>query len=83
MKINSDKVILIWHWDDAPAELKALSHHGGDEDWLAVMPLSYKDNLPMWMKNSSFGCCDVSKEVVTNDMLFNGEDFLLVIGAHA
>lgn len=30
--------IIIWRWVDAPAELKALSTHGGDEDWLAVVP---------------------------------------------
>jgi len=30
--------IRVWAWKDAPEELKALSQHGGDEDWLALLP---------------------------------------------
>lgn len=33
--------IEIWPWDDAPAELKALSPYGGDEDLVARIPARY------------------------------------------
>lgn len=29
---------LVWPFDDAPAELRALSENGGDEDWLVLWP---------------------------------------------
>ena len=35
--------ITIWRYQDAPPELRALSTHGGDEDWLAVVPRSLCD----------------------------------------
>ena len=30
--------IVVWRYADAPESLRALSPHGGDEDWLAVVP---------------------------------------------
>ncbi len=30
------KAVVVWRFDEAPAELRVLSRHGGDEDWLAV-----------------------------------------------
>lgn len=30
--------ILVWRFYDAPEEYRALSGHGGDEDWLAFVP---------------------------------------------
>lgn len=30
--------IKVWHFYDAPEEYRALSGHGGDEDWLAFVP---------------------------------------------
>lgn len=48
---------LVWAWDDAPEELQAYSEHGGDEDWLVLVPagqFSKEDvkegNLPYWME---------------------------------
>lgn len=57
-----DKAILVWSFDDAPEEYRALSPHGGDEDWLALIPADLNDAYIPWMETgSTFGCCDVSE----------------------
>ncbi len=33
---NNKSAILVWAWSDAPEEFRALSTHGGDEDWVIV-----------------------------------------------
>ncbi len=56
------KTIYVWRFDDAPKKYRELSPHGGDEDWLAYVPGSLKDEWIPWLEpNSSFGVCDVSK----------------------
>jgi len=30
--------VTIWPWADAPEEYRAVSDHGGDEDWIAFVP---------------------------------------------
>ncbi|MBP8183355.1 MAG: hypothetical protein KAX88_04570 [Rhodoferax sp.] len=35
------QAITVWNWADAPPDLKALSDHGGDEDWIALVPQHY------------------------------------------
>ncbi len=54
--------ILVWRFHDAPERLRALSEHGGDEDWLAEVP-SYLVGVDIsWMESGSrFGVCDVSE----------------------
>lgn len=53
--------IRVWAWEDAPQELRALSGHGGDEDWVALLPPKHAGRWIGWMDSgSSFGCCDVS-----------------------
>jgi hypothetical protein len=37
--------IRVWPFADAPIELQAYSQNGGDEDWLAFVPVGY-DDLP-------------------------------------
>lgn len=37
--------MIIWYFPDAPAELRALSPHGGDEDYLAYVPYGTFDLL--------------------------------------
>lgn len=32
--------IKVWEWSDAPEEFRALSTHGGDEDWVVFVPYS-------------------------------------------
>jgi hypothetical protein len=72
-----DKAIIVWAFHDAPADLRALSTHGGDEDWLAVLPAGFGESLPMWMEDgTSFGCCGVSEHPLPDGRR-------VVIGAHA
>jgi hypothetical protein len=71
----NDKQIKVWRFHDAPQEYQDLSPHGGDEDWLAVLPKGVEQ--PMWAESgTSFGCCDVSVHELPT-----GETVL--IGAHA
>ena len=45
---------IVWPWDKAPGELRALSRHGGDEDYVILLPVGYQDDWE-WLKE---GCCD-------------------------
>lgn len=54
--------IKIWRFHEAPVELKELSSHGGDEDWLVMIPPDWGDEPPAFLEQSrSFGPCDVSE----------------------
>lgn len=72
----SEGAILVWRFQDAPPEYRALSDHGGDEDWLAFLPDEVAGEWIGWMNpGSSFGCCDVSEHRV--------EGGIVRIGAHS
>ena len=74
-KVGQGKCILVWEWWEAPGELRALSPHGGDEDWVGLVPEDM--NQPSWMHSgSSFGCCDVSEHQLEDGRW-------VYIGAHA
>lgn len=74
--IGQEPPILVYSWDNAPAKFRALSKHGGDEDWVAFVPDAYKDKWIGWLESgSSFGCCDVSIDVVEGGKVY--------IGAHS
>lgn len=67
--------VIAWRFDEAPEELRDLSRHGGDEDWLAVLPPG--QTMPAWMApGSAFGCCDVSE----HDLI---DGSTVCIGAHS
>jgi hypothetical protein len=68
--------IKVWDWDDAPEELKALSPHGGDEDWVALIPKHYADRYIGWLECDAFGCCDASTHSLPDGSIVR-------IGAHA
>lgn len=69
--------IRVWPFYDAPEEYQKLTPHGGDEDWLAVIPASYKGPRPMWMDDgTAFGCCDVSEHALPDGSR-------VFIGAHS
>lgn len=69
--------ILVWGFYDAPADLRALSTHGGDEDWVALVPPKYKDRWIGWLEvGTSFGVCDVQK-------IERPDGYTVYIGAHA
>lgn len=69
--------IRVWRFEDAPREYAELSGHGGDEDWVAVVPRALSDEWIGWLESgSSFGCCDVSKHELRNGDVVH-------IGAHS
>lgn len=73
---EKDSRIHVWEFDRAPVLLQLLSKHGGDEDWLALLP-PYWVELPFWMESGSgFGCCDTSTLELSNG-------WTIAIGAHA
>jgi hypothetical protein len=68
--------ILVWRFYEAPKEYQSLSPHGGDEDWLALVPNNMSGDYIGWLESGSrFGCCDVSEHKVDAGTVF--------IGAHA
>jgi len=74
--------IQVWRFHDAPKELQDLSTHGGDEDWLALIPPNYKAKDIHWAESSTpFGCCDVSEHIVSFNSAWKG--WKVLIGAHA
>lgn len=74
--MRGESPIMVWPFKDAPAQLKALSDHGGDEDWVALVPPNHAASYIPWAdEGTPFGCCSVS----THNL--NGG--LVLIGAHA
>lgn len=71
---EQDRTILVWRWSDAPGELRMLSTHGGDEDWLALLP-AHTDYVG-WVEGDAFGCGDTSTHELPDGRLVK-------IGAHA
>jgi hypothetical protein len=74
-------MIRVWRFEDAPADLKKLSPHGGDEDWLAVIPPGAMGEVGWigWCDPGMlgpFGCSDISEH-----KLPNGD--IVRIGAHS
>lgn len=72
----SEQYIKIWEFYDAPETFRALSEHGGDEDWLAFVPEGRCE--PYWLEPDSgswFGCCSISRHIVDGGAVY--------IGAHA
>lgn len=75
--MSDERLIKVWRFRDAPDELRALSPHGGDEDWLALVPPSLVDVWIPWLSDSGpFGVCDISKKLLPDGNT-------LYIGAHA
>lgn len=52
---NPPNHIRVWRFVDAPEELKALSPHGGDEDWIALVPPKLADEYIGWLEYGPFG----------------------------
>jgi hypothetical protein len=87
MKKNKNNVIepiKIWRFEDAPLKYQDMSINGGDEDWVAEIPMkTYKqwgNDIPIFMQEGSlYGCCSVDEL----DYEFNGGRYKIVIGSHA
>jgi len=63
----------VWAWADAPAKYKALSEHGGDEDWVIVCPKG-SENQAVWLVHR-LAVCNHSEAML--------EDEIVYITAHA
>jgi hypothetical protein len=69
--------IKVWPFYDAPKKYALLTRHGGDEDWVALIPKEMTGDWIGWAEEGTpFGCCDVQIE-----KLDNGDE--VRIGAHA
>ena len=65
--------ILVWRFWDAPGELRLLSDHRGDEDWLALL---MDEDIPRWAESgSAFGRCSTSQHDLPDGRV-------VIIGAH-
>jgi hypothetical protein len=67
--------IKVWRFHDAPDEFKRLSTYGGDEDWLAHIPVEYANEYINWLEYGSFGCCEISEHKLEDGSVIK-------IGAH-
>ncbi|VVB53015.1 Uncharacterised protein [uncultured archaeon] len=66
--------MLLWKFRDAPIELQELSEHGGDEDYILVVPNGV--NAPVWADEPGpLGSSSV--QVIIR------ESYTIYIGAHA
>ena len=76
-------MIIVYKFYQAPQQLKDLSTHGGDEDWLAIV--NKDEEIPLWMdEGTNFGCCSVTTQRVSfriPGVCEVGDQ--IVIGAHA
>lgn len=58
MTSDDAKTVKVWRWADAPDELRRLSRHGGDEDWVVYVPAEvarspeWAEWLPQWVKRT-------------------------------
>lgn len=53
--MGDERVIRVWPFYEAPEELRALSEHGGDEDWLALVPEPLAGAYLPWLEGRRFG----------------------------
>lgn len=78
-------MLSIWTWEDAPEEYKALSTHGGDEDWVLVCSSDQiNEYWPNWLADAISGSEDsyvVGFGHVDRHVLDDGA--VVVIFAHA
>jgi len=73
--MGDENLIRVWPFYEAPMELQDLSEHGGDEDWLALVPASMAHKWLPWLEGHAFG------NDVTQHALPDGA--IVFISAHA
>ena len=73
------RCIAIWDWANAPECLKKESPHGGDEDWVALIPERLMGRPLFLDEGTNFGCCSVH----TTKVRIGNYIYELRIGAHA
>lgn len=71
--------IKVWPFSEAPDTYRQMSTNGGDEDWVALVPLEWKDRYYIgWLEagmSPCFGCCCID--------WYEHRDGWVVIGAHS
>ena len=71
------RVIKVWRFSEAPKKYRKLSQHGGDEDWVALVPPHFDEIHISWLSGGApFGLCDVSIHPIE-------DGYKIYIGAHA
>ena len=51
--------LLVWEWDKTPAAFRNLSLHGGDEDWVALLPKGMEE--PIWLERIGVSDTEVTE----------------------
>jgi hypothetical protein len=76
--MNLEHAIIVWAFDDAPEKYRSLSTHGGDEDWVALLPPSIRSAEDVWWMHAggAFAIFDYSEHPLPDGRT-------VVIGAHA
>jgi len=73
--LTARPVIRVWRFGDAPQIFQALSPHGGDEDWVALVPAALTEAYIPWLD-----FMDTMRDP-SRHQLEDGS--VVVIGAHA
>jgi hypothetical protein len=68
--------IRVWRFREAPLAWQKLSPHGGDEDWLAHVPVHLSKAYIRWLEEPHFACFSVSEHPLPDGSK-------VVIGAHS
>ena len=81
---ENNSFVRLWNFENAPDELKYLSDHGGDEDWIALVPASMKDKYYSLIECSDYERSgNLSRKELTNDDIEGLEGYILYIGSHS
>lgn len=75
-----DDAIIVFRFYEAPSWAAQLSPHGGDEEWVALVPARFDDDHIPWLEESCFGPACVSKHKVKAGPY---KGWTVVIGAHS
>jgi len=59
-----DKTIRVWRFADAPKFLREMSTHGGDEDWVALVPSNLENEYIAWLETYQF---DNAQKITLSD----------------
>ena len=75
--ITTTPAIQVWSFSQAPKNLRDLSHHGGDEDWVVFVPTEVYENfvyMPSWLERI---------DTCQDPQVVHVEGGVVYIGAHA
>jgi len=84
--MKKSRPVMVWNWDEAPDEFRACSSHGGDEDFVIVVPLEYIDNggqLEWWPAGMILEKLDFGGDAQYRDLEWTGGRVRVYVTAHA